>query len=354
MTNKIMRANGMDPDAHPVPIVIYSDMVSAAKYFPANPPFIGVNAATLQNVETVDKLAQSIAHELTHFEIRQYTGTGSKNSKLEEISAESRGLWMIAEAGYNPQNVIHSMKFGAIVGYQSQSQFSHIMEDDHASTAMDLRAMENTLAYYKRDRGIDYTVSANPLPVDILSHAVKLPQVSTAPGAFNYIKFEREYAESTTLQKLEIIANNINETDKFKDIQLIEKLSRIRIDPKNINETKAFQTLADTILDHTSTPHQKLYGAATYSWLRSHQASDWKILSLLGYGSQHLVSEGMPRDNNGQSPSVQYPQLFPLGRAEDLRVVIDGFIHARTSTEAITYAEKISTLTKKNRFYFPC
>ncbi len=340
ITDKLLRASGVDPIQHPVKIVLYATPNnSAALHFNADPPLIGINHFHWDKIPNEDTLAHYIAHELTHSDVRKYTGLNNANSTGEEIVAEGRGILTVAEAGYDPQAVIKHMREPALAAFAQQAHAQHTFGDDHAAAAHDLRAMENALAVYERAKGRRYDGSlTKPIPSEIQTLVREMPAKSHLESSINYTHFYRSIGQLDPLEKILLLKIHIESGRHFQQEDFyIDLIKRLAYDPNNVAQRQEFDLLACTIINHGS---DKFERAIRLSWLVSNGYDEAEIRRDLGLakdGSIYTaadthVAHGTPR--------------YPIGELDELSKYIRDFASAENSDIAAKNAVRALEIMK--------
>lgn len=349
ITDELLRANGYDPVKEDVHVVLFRNDRADAWHQPnVTPPMIGFNIDYLRRVQSEDRLAQTIGHELTHHLIKH------TNSKQQEVAAQANGLRMALNAGYNPKVIVqdHQGNRGA---FDEHAEFEHTFDDDHANAALDLREMENVLAVAERSKGKRFDSTPTPLPNWFRNTAYAAPDRSHLPGSVDLRRLGKQFDNADAIGRIRLAASAI-QVSEVGQKTCKAMLRRVQFDPQKPEEVAAFNALVRATCGLYGPNRLIYYDLATSAWLRSMGISPAEYESARQKDSFAQEAQAQGKDDESL-PQYREPdrQRIRIGELKTLEETFAKFMASETADEAAEHAKVIVQLNKEfvalNRSY---
>lgn len=307
------------PDQKPKPVrFILTDEPHLNAFFLVSrrPPVLGFSKKLVLHTKYLEDILGIMAHELTHKIFEDEYGQ-HHNSKLEELTADTYPLILLADAGLDPRQYVSYVRHN--IHTDTSETYSTILVDVHPTSVNRVRALEDGLAVLDQKRGGFTHLSPTLLPPEFLQIAQNSKHQSFvdlfAEGLKNLPNVEK-------LQKLrQIIATMSWNNRRIADMgKLLQSLKIKRSIPAEALEQNA---LADTILSLSETP------------LGDDTASSWNkqdiVFSLYRSLAAQISAEG----------------TRPIGRLKPYEDAIYGIIEATDKEFALEASQDLLDLLAK-------
>lgn len=360
ITRKLIERNNLDPEIFMPKIYISADGTINAMIAPsAKPPVLIVTLGLLNGARSEDELAGIISHELGHGFLREKAnGTKiTRATKVEELSADVVAVKFLEDAGYNPRGLIDIVKrFGEgsfqIINVddvknaktlEEKAELIDRITDPHPSGHLRIRSMENAIVALNRQRG---RTGENREPVrlnwDFHNSAHSIQYETPLAAGLRKIGYFSMSEEKKMEVLAEIVEQNYIPTNKTSANRLSEisrYIASLQVDYTKERQAGAFLSLADKIMGYVMPKGRKIVhpsNARLGSSIVDH------IYPALEQVWAHGHGMSVPRRGRGQPWVPVY-----VGRLDDLRIAVEGFMGASSAEVAESYAAQIVEIADK-------